>query len=479
MRTNNKKLKELFSDTLSFFLSNFASKILVFTLMPLYTYILSTREYGIADFISNAINVLYPILTLSIMESTLRFLFDKKEKKDEILSNSLIIIFISELFLIILTPVIYIFFKNILVYWIWFLIIYFGNNLFQILSQYTKGIGKTKTFAKAGFIQTIVLLMSNIIGLLFLKKGLFAYLFSISLGYFVGCIYLIFSAKIKLKKIKYNKNLMKKMLIYSIPTIPTLISWWISTSADKYVIIYYLGIEASGIYSVAYKIPSILVLFANLFNSAWTISAIKSSYDGKIENSNYQTFIYKYFNMFCVLVCSFLILISKPLSKILFSKDFFEAWRYVPLLLIAYVFSGLAGFLGSTFRAEKQTKKLFISSLAGALSNIILNFYFISKFGCIGAAYTTIIGFAITFYIRAFIIKRFLKIRLNLLKNSFIYLLLFIQAIFIILNLKLSFLISFFIFILIFIIYLKDIILLSKNILFLFINFLGRKNEKN
>ena len=88
------RYKKLFSDTAAFTISNCASKILVFLLIPLYTSVLTAEEYGIADLITNTVNVLYPLLTLCIMEATLRFAFDSGTSKEEVLFNSLLIFLI-------------------------------------------------------------------------------------------------------------------------------------------------------------------------------------------------------------------------------------------------------------------------------------------------------------------------------------------------------------------------------------------------
>lgn len=422
-----KKYKTLFSDTVAFTISNFASKILVFLLIPLYTSVLSTKDYGIADLITNTINVLYPILTLCIMEATLRFAFDKSENKEEVLINSLIVVIASEILLILAMPIVQIISKQLYSYWCWFCFMYFGFNLQQIFSQYVKGIGKTKVFAISGVIQTLIVISINIIGLLIFKFGLYAYLLAISFGYYFASLYMVFAAHIKITYIRLNKDLLKRMLQFSIPTIPTIVAWWISTSADKYIIISYLGVAASGLYSVAYKIPSILTMFTGLFNSAWTLSAIQNVEE--TDNAQFHTNVYKYFNIINVLACSVLIMISKYIAKILFSKDFYVAWKYVPVLLVAYVFSGLAGFLSSSFRATKRTGKLFFSTLIGAILNIILNFYFVRKFGNMGAAITTVIGFAVTFYIRCYDVKKIIDIKIDLIKDSFIYLLLVLQSV--------------------------------------------------
>ena len=169
---SKKKYLTLFSDTAAFTISNFASKILVFLLIPLYTSLLTTAEYGVADLITNTVNVVYPILTLSIMEATLRFAFDKNVEKSEVLTNSLVIIGLSEIIVILSTPLVKYLSPDMAEYWGWFVIIYLGSNLQQVLSQYAKGIGKTKVFAVSGVIQTIVIIVSNILCLLVFNIGI-------------------------------------------------------------------------------------------------------------------------------------------------------------------------------------------------------------------------------------------------------------------------------------------------------------------
>lgn len=421
------KYKMLFSDTIAFTVSSFASKILVFLLIPLYTSVLSTQQYGIADLITNTVNVVYPIMTLGIMEATLRFAFDEKNNSTDVLSNSLFVIIIAELIILIVRPFSSVFGKTMHEYWIWFAIIFGGFNLQEVLAQYTKGINKTKVFALAGIIQTMVIIISNIVGLLIFKGGLSAYLLSIVLGYYLSSLYLVVAAKIKIVKFTLNWHLLKEMLQFSIPTIPVLVAWWINTSADKYMIIAYKGIAESGIYSVAYKIPSILAMITSIFTSAWTISAIKSV--GEEDNDEYQSNIYTFFNVANIFACSILILFSKVISSILFADTFFIAWHYVPILLVAYLFSGLSGFMASSFRAAKYTKGLFGSTVIGAIINIVLNFYFIKEYGSMGAAFTTVIGFAVMFYIRSKSIQKIVKLRINVVKDSIMYLLLLIQAV--------------------------------------------------
>ena len=73
-------------------LSSFGTKLLTFFLVPLYTSVLSTSEYGTFDLTYTTVSLLIPILTMSIMESTLRFSLDKNADQQEIFSISLRII---------------------------------------------------------------------------------------------------------------------------------------------------------------------------------------------------------------------------------------------------------------------------------------------------------------------------------------------------------------------------------------------------
>ncbi|WP_230740167.1 oligosaccharide flippase family protein, partial [Streptococcus pneumoniae] len=59
-------------------LSNFGSKILVFLMVPLYTSVLSTSDYGTYDLFNTTISLLIPIISINISEGVLRFALDEK-----------------------------------------------------------------------------------------------------------------------------------------------------------------------------------------------------------------------------------------------------------------------------------------------------------------------------------------------------------------------------------------------------------------
>ena len=88
------------------------------------------------------------------------------------------------------------------------------------------------------------------------------------------------------------------------------------------------------------------------------------------------------------------------LAKILYAKDFFAAWQYVPFLLVSGVFNAASGIIGPILNANKNSKSLGTSSLAGAVVNIILNFVLIKLMGVQGAAVATAVSSYVIYLLR-------------------------------------------------------------------------------
>lgn len=436
------KYKKLFSDVGLFTISNFGSKIITFLMVPLYTNILSSYEYGIVDLINSTINLLFPVLTLAISEGILRFAFDRAYKQVQVLITAGYIVLISMIIVFASKPIILYLLEDLQNYWGYFILIYIGVAGNNCLSNYLRGIDRTKVFAIKGILYTFTFVVLNIIFLLFFKLGIKGYLLSFILSETITILYMVIAIKINIEKedCRLNKYLLADMLKYSLPLIPSIVSWWVMQISDKYIIIFYLGISASGIYGIAYKIPTILSMLTSIFMQAWQISVIKSVDDS--DNDVFISQIYKYFTVFSIAACAILILLSKILGKILYANEYFIAWTYVPILLIAYLFSGLSGILASVFSAQKKTNVLFHSTVLGALVNIVLNFLLIPRFGAIAAAYTTLVGFVVTWIIRLKSVKKIINLESNGYKDIIAFLLLFLEAVTMSLDLNLKYLID-------------------------------------
>ena len=80
------KYGALSKNTLLFTINSFGSKVITFLLVPLYTNVLSTNDYGTADLMTSTAQLLIPLLTLNIQDAVLRFSLDKTKNPKKIIS---------------------------------------------------------------------------------------------------------------------------------------------------------------------------------------------------------------------------------------------------------------------------------------------------------------------------------------------------------------------------------------------------------
>lgn len=451
------KIKTLAKDTGLFAVSTFGSKILVFLLTPLYTRILAIEEYGTADLITSIVNLLYPILTLAISEATLRFSIEKKENKNKVFINSLWFVGISTLLLLILQPFSKGFNAELSDYWLIFVGVYLFFNIHLIFSNFIKGLGATKLFAIQGLIQTLSIIVCNVLFLVVFKLGLKGYILSIYVGYIIPSIIIFVLGKLYqyVFPLSIDWALLKQMLRYCIPMIPTLVAWAINSNIDKFMIISYSGIGESGIYSVAHKIPTLMITVLSVFAQAWQLSAINNY--GDSDESDYYTNVYKALDIVSVIGCFVIIILTKFLSGLLFAKDYYVAWQYVPFLTISALFSSNGGFISAAFKAAKKTKSLFYTVLIGSIVNVILNYFLIQVIGTIGAAISTMFGFFIVWLFRIVMVQKVVKIRINLTHTIMSYLSVITAAAILSFNVRYSYVIISTLFIFAIVVNIRDI----------------------
>ena len=398
----NDKLKYLTKNVGILTLSNFASKILVFLLVPLYTSVLSTEDVGIYDLVISTISLLYPILTLNIIDGVMRFSMDRVRIKEEIIAVAIRFGGISWIIGIMLLTIIRAMGRAPQIRGYEFLIyLYFTSYIFnQLLVQFAKGLGRVVDMGIAGVISTVAMLGGNILFLVVWRIGLSGFFGANILAQLLANFYLFYRFRFwrYLKKIKINLELQKDMLEYSVPLIATTLGWWINSALDKYVVAFICGMGASGLLSVAYKIPQIMNTLQGIFIQAWQISAIKEY--GAEDTANFYGKTFKIINTFMCIACSCLILATKPLSYILYQNEFFGAWRYVPFLIVSSVLNSAAGILGPILSAKKDSRSMAMSAVYGGVTNIVLNIILVYWGGTQGATIATVISSFIIYAVR-------------------------------------------------------------------------------
>ena len=400
-----KKHKYLLKNVGVLTIGNLSSKILIFLLVPLYTSVLSVEEYGVYDLAASMVQLLMPVATCGIIGGVMRFIMDQSSDRQEVIRIGIFYVVKSSLAVSFFLLVCHIFrfipaIEGLEIYIAAYYMFYAAN---QLLIQIAKGFEKIKSMAASGILSTAGMVAFNLLFLLALKWGVKGFFMANILSQSISVFFL--ARQVGLwervwirKKSAGGRQLKKEMLQYSVPLILVDIGWWVNNSSDKYTVALLCGVGMSGIFSVSYKIPSILNVFQGIFMQAWQISAIRESAekDGNVFYGN--IFILMNFGMYAV--CSVLLLFLRPIAGILFSGEFYGAWQYVPFLLVSSVLNASAGFMGAILSAEKDSGTMAISAFYGAGANFILNILFVLWGGVQGAAIATAIASFIIYAVR-------------------------------------------------------------------------------
>ena len=404
----------LMKNTAILFISNFASKMLVFFLLPLYTSVLTTTEYGISDLINTTVHILYIFLTLYVANGILRFSMNKACDHNEMLSIGVYITILSSVIVAVGSGIAFAanLFSSMNPYYGYLIVIYLFHCLSSVLNAFSKGKERILLIGVAGIVSTAVGVTSNILLLVVFPLGIHGFLLSAVFSYVSSCIVYVAGGLLKGAKLKKpDIEEVKKVVRYSAPIAATEVGWLICTSSDLYIVSWLLGASSTGIISAAHRLPTILTAFTSVFIQAWTLSAIKES--GNDDRSAYYTKMFNYYSAFAISIGAILILSSKLIGSFLFRGEFQIAWVYTPIYLTALVINTQSSFSGSIISAGTDTKPLFTSTIAGAILNLVLDVVLIKFMGLFGAGVATAVSYILIGILRMRTVKKEFDLRID------------------------------------------------------------------
>lgn len=399
------KYRKLLSDTLILGIGTFASKVLVFLLMPLYTACLSPGQYGTADLISQTANLLIPLACAGICDGLFRFTLDSGADKASVFRTGLRILWIASLAFLAVSPVLFLI--DMFDGYAWLIIVYvLASNLHSACAQYLRACDRPRLFAVQGIINTALVICLNLLFLLALDMGVTGYVLSVVLADLLVSIMLIVYARLDrdVRAGRFSRELAGQLIRYSLPMIPTTIFWWITNVSDRYIVTAICGSDVNGIYSAAYKIPTLITLLCSVFYEAWQFSAVKDA--EQKTKSDFFGRVFGYYSALMLAGGAGVVLLCRIFVRLLLNESYYGAWEFIPVLTLAAVFSALTTFMGSVYLVKKKSMLSFLTSMLGAVLNIVLNILMIPDLGAQGAAIATAISYAVVFVVRTVTAQR-------------------------------------------------------------------------
>ena len=425
------KEKKLIKNTFIISIGKICTSFITFLLLPLYTYKLSTSEYGVVDLLNTLVSLLLPLVTFQIERAAFRKLIDSRNdlnKTEEIITTSFLYVIIQCVLFSLIFFIISIFISNSYKYYLLInVLVYIFFSLFQ---QIARGLDRINDYTVSSFLSALFTILFNLLFILAFDLKAYGMLLGTFLGQFIAFIYLLFFKKIYkyIKFKKYKRTILKILLKYSIPLIPNALAWWIFSASDRIIITSLLGVDQNGIYAAAIKFSTIITILYNIFDTSWIESVSANINDKEISSFFNKTFNY-IINMFISL--GFLLITSMPIVFHLMIDSKFDAgYVLVPFSILAAMFNVLQGMVAVVYAAKFDTKSIAKTSIVAAILNIIVHLSLIKFIGLYASVISTFVAFATLGIYRYIDVKnKYMKFRFD--DNTIVMFLVMLSIIFV------------------------------------------------
>ncbi len=371
------KYSKLAGNTLIFAISSFSSKLLTLIVQPFLTYAMAEiSDLGLSKILSQYANLLIPFVSMGMSNAIIRFGLDKGNSEKQVFTNGLLTILGGFGILVLCWPITQ-FLPDMAQYGLLIYIYVLMSCLRTLCTQFVRSRQWNKLVAVDGVLCTVATMAFYVLYLVGFKWGANGYLLAIISGDLTSVLFLLFTGKlwnyVELKGV--NKKLWRQMLNFSLPMIPAQISFWIINASDLFFVREMCeGLDGrtgnawSGLLSTGYFLPTILA--------------------------------------------AGIIWLCRPVMHVM-KSNYYYAWHFVPFLVLASTCSCFNQFMNSVYVVTKKSQRSMVTMMAGAISNCIMNYFFIKLWGPVGATYASFLGLALVFTLRAVDARRMIGMRVH------------------------------------------------------------------
>lgn len=394
-----KILKKIGSHSMIYGIGNMSFAIPGFILIPLYTRYLEPFEYGIFSLLGALFGILLYIYEFGMVGALSRQFYDyASESRKKAVTSTAFFFILAYCFC--LTAGLYLFRDRIsgILFKTRFysgiislgLIAAFFQALIFIPQTIIRLREKPVLYVSLSFFRLLCLTVLTVFFLVSLGSGLRgvykALLFTSIISF---CVYFVFTRREFI--FKFSLIELRHLLYLGLAFFPALLLTWIIESSDRYILNFLTNLSEVGVYSLGYKLGQISMLIVKSFYLAWVpimFSMMKSSGVDRIFGKICTYFI------LALAVCVFsLAIFSREILTFLATPEYAGAAGIIFLISFSYLFYGLYIFFLTGMTIKKKVYSIPAVLLAGAATNIFLNFTLIPLIGITGAAAATLVSY--------------------------------------------------------------------------------------
>ena len=388
--------------------SNVFVRGMAFISTPVFTRLLSKKEFGMFSNFTSWESILAVIVTLDFTASVARAKYDFDERMHEYLSSILLVSNIVTCISWLIVEIFHVYFEKLfsmeLIYIRAMFLYVMFLPAFSYLQAKHRIYRKYRFFVAFAVSSALLRTVTAVILVIVMQNKLLGRV----IGYVVPTTMLNFVlwAVIIYKGRTIRRDCVRFAAGISIPLIPHALSGIALGSSDRIMITKYIGAEANALYTVAYQISLLANLIWNSMNQAWAPWLYDSIHDDRRDAIRKNSRIY--LGVFAILVVGVL-LVTPEAMIVIGGAKYYEARFVMPPVIFGCAFQFVYGMYVNIEIYSKKTALISMGTVGAALLNIGLNAVFIPKYGYIAAAYTTLVGYATLFFFHMLIVKKMIS----------------------------------------------------------------------
>ncbi len=402
--------------------SIYLSKLIGFFMIPVYTAYLTPADYGVLELLDLTMYVVNMIVGLGLINSIIRFYSDCREdgEKSEVIStafyfilaaavcvNGLLVLYSGQISGLIFhsrettaTPEQLSYFVKIVA----------CSGILDILAgvgtAYLQAEKKSVLFTVVSVVRFLIAVTLNIIFVVSLEMGVVGVLYSQVIAAVAACVLLTIAMRRHLA-FRLSIGRAREMVKYGAPLIISSLSMFIIHFGDRFFLERLTGLTVLGIYSLSYKLAMVLpaLLYApfELIWNAQMFDLYKKGEDGH-KTINY---INKYMLVGSLWFITAYALCTKDLVYIMAASEYHEAYKAVPFLALAFLFTGLTAVSTAGIFFVKKTMYRGLANIYGAITALLGYYFLIRVYGYWGAVISTFLALLVRYIATAVYAQRY------------------------------------------------------------------------
>lgn len=419
-----KKINNLIKDTFWYTVGDILTHGSALILVPIYTYLLSKEDFGIISLMILFYTASKFIISFSVKSSYYRLIFEcsHQERKELTFSAFLNSSFLSFILIIFLELLKYFKLQTFginLIYYDYLQIVFLASWLYTIneiaLSLY-KYYNKSKIFALVNTLRVIIEIISFYLLLNYGSDAVESKFYGLAIAFMLSIsIHFLFGLKNEFV-VKYNKNLSRKLLKFSIPLVINDLVGWGLVSIDQLIYQSFYGLEKLAVLALGIQVIS---------TYKYGMEGILKAVNNKIFHTVDRLKIYAnqalifFINLFAI-GGALLVIFEKQIIAILGNNKFSESVTIIHYFIIPKFLLLITTILGFYLLAQKKKKDILYATIISFITMLILSPILIPKFDVLGAATSSFVSIIARLVFMILVINKFLPLKLFVILKTLI-----------------------------------------------------------